>query len=56
MNDTAIKDLKILVVEDEEFMLNMIVRLLKNFDIQTITTALNGQDALQEMEEAKEKS
>jgi len=55
MNDIEIKDLKILVVEDEEFMLNMIVRLLKSFDIQSIATALNGQDALQKIEEGKEK-
>ncbi len=47
------RQLRILVIDDEPFMLKLIVRVLFELDISDVTTAENGSGGLNEVEQAR---
>lgn len=52
--DNTFPDLKILLVDDDEFTLNLNKRILSTLGCDNVTTAVNGAMALQELGKSKE--
>lgn len=48
-NDRYLSQLKILVVDDEEFILSLTRRILENIGCMNVETALNGKQAIEQL-------
>ena len=52
MADIDIKNLRILVIDDEPFMRKLIIRVLYELEIERVTEAADGAEALQKVEDS----
>ena len=52
MKDINLSELNVLVIDNETFVLNLAVQLLKHIGCEDVTTAESGKQAVEEMEQA----